>query len=116
MTIAIDRAAEHQGGLDHVGPDDRLDPADGGVEAGEKRESTIAPEYGWTLVDRRELDRCSGPVHDSCHASTMTIDGTNMRVPEASVRITRNRAGDVVLRDGAEADAEVVVDGVDLVG
>jgi hypothetical protein len=49
-------------------------------------------------------------------ASTITSDGMKSRVPEARVRMNRKQRRDVALGARAEANAEIVVDRVDLIG
>jgi hypothetical protein len=52
----------------------------------------IAATYGSTLDDPPAVLPRPSALAKSPHAKTITSDGTNMRVPEASVRMKRNSA------------------------
>ncbi len=109
------RAAEHQAGLDDVGPDDRLDPAHRGVEAGQHREDDDRDQVGADGGDR--LLRGLGPGARDEQAPRQHHHERRDEQPRARGERAHEeeQAGDVVLAPRPEADAEVVVDRVDLV-
>ena len=109
-------SAEHQAGLNHVRPDDGLDATDRRVDAGHDGESDDRNEVGTDRGDRL-LAELHPPTCDE-HAVRQHHHERRDEEPRSRRKSTHEQkeGRDVTLGPRTEANAEVVVDGVDLVG
>src|SRR5438309_2272879 len=110
------RSAEHQAGLNHVRPDDGLDAADRRIEAGHDGESDDRDEV-WTDRGDRLLAELHLPARDE-HAVRQYHHERRYEEPRSRRKSAHEQkeSRDVALGPRTEANTEVVVDRVDLVG
>src|SRR5207249_4933177 len=110
------RAAEHQAGLNQVRPDDGLDSAERRIEAGDEGEGDDRDEIG---TDRR--DRLLAELHLSAgyeHAVRQHHHERGNEEPRSRRQRPHEQeeGGDVALGPRPEANAQVIVDRVNLEG
>src|SRR3989454_1935639 len=109
-------SAEHQAGLNHVRPDDGLDATDRRIEAGHDGESDDRDEVGTDRGDRL-LAELHLPARDE-HAVCQHHHERRYEEPRSRRQCTHEQkeCRDVPLGRRTEANVQVVVDRVDLVG
>src|SRR5213593_9243 len=110
------RSAEHQAGLNHVRPDDGLDAAERRIEEGHDGESDDRDEVG---TDRSDclLAELNLPASDE-HAVRQHHHERRDEEPRSRRQCSHEQeeSRDVALGPLTEANAEVIVDRIDLVG